>query len=177
MSYGELSSEQSAIVSGLVRCSDVHDLGAGDLTLSRKLLRLGARKVIAVDKEPAPPRVPKGVEYIQSHFDIFQPASIDIAFVSWPVNWATDIEPLVSMANIAIYLGKNTDGTVSGTPKLALAMLKRKLLVYRPDAKNTLIVTRKDRGVFRKPTGEELGMLDRNTIYSAATATWAAKVL
>ena len=52
--WGQFSSDQAAVVSGLIRGQHVSDLGAGDLVGSLELVELGARMVSAFDRNPMP---------------------------------------------------------------------------------------------------------------------------
>jgi hypothetical protein len=121
-------------LANVVKGKIVHDLGAGDLELSRELLILGAREVYAIDKEPRPkPRPwPKHLHYKQDYFANIN-RRLDIAFLSWPINHDVNLFPLVTTAGIVAYLGKNTDGSMCGTPRLFEVMVRRELLAYVPD--------------------------------------------
>lgn len=48
-SFGKLSAAQAEIVSRVVRGRTVHDIGAGEHALSRQLIDLGAREVVAIE--------------------------------------------------------------------------------------------------------------------------------
>lgn len=48
-SFGRLNPKQRQVVSSFVRGRTVHDVGAGELALSRQLAALGAREVIAIE--------------------------------------------------------------------------------------------------------------------------------
>ncbi len=163
--FGKLSAQQRQALAPFVSGQVVHDLGAGDLRLSRELLKLGAKQVIAVDKEPML-NPPEGVETLRASFaeahSLLLDTPIDVAFLSWPANYNTLIEPLLEMAKTVIYLGKNTDGTACGTPRLYRSFLQRELLWSEPHTNNSLIVMGGKIHVDapRLPTGEELAGLE-----------------
>jgi hypothetical protein len=139
MPYGTLTDQQASLVEGLVRGQVVYDLGAGDLYLTCELLRLGATKVIAIEKEDLHFNgVPDEIEYRKMLFRDVQDDPIEVAFVSWPSNYDNGLLPLLRRSQVVIYLGKNTDGTACGTPELFRYLLKRKAEGL-PHRKNTLI--------------------------------------
>lgn len=154
MSLASISLEQRTALREAVAGRLVHDLGAGDLKLSSKVLQLGAAHVVAVDKEDCPRRVPHGITYRKCLFKDFQDP-IDVAFLAWPDNHNTGVTPLVMRARRVVYLGKNTDGTMCGTGDLFIALLRRALLAYVPHRANTLIVCGDFLPAPREPTGEE----------------------
>jgi hypothetical protein len=139
MPYGTLTSEQEKLVERFVRGQVVYDLGAGDLYLTCELLRLGAVRVIAIDKEDFRRYgIPDEVVYRKMLFRDVKETSIDTAFVSWPSNYDNGLLPLLRRSKTIIYLGKNTDGTACGIPSMFRYLLKRKAECI-PDRKNTLI--------------------------------------
>jgi hypothetical protein len=155
MPYGALNQAQAQVVERFVRGQVVYDFGAANLYVSCELLRLGASKVIAIDKEPVRFRgIPKGIEFRQVLFRDVLDDPIDIAFVSWPPNYDTGLIPILRRARIILYLGKNTDGTACGTPDMFQYLLKRKA-EYIPDRHNTLICYTDFLRVAREPLPEE----------------------
>ena len=163
MSHGKLSSAQARIVAAFVKDELVHDLGAGDLELARQLIALGARGVVAVDKNPTHKRVPL-VRQVASHFHAFE-EPIEVAFVSWPVNWQDlGVVGLVKRAPLVIYLGTNMDGIACGTGELYWDLSKREVLAHEPHPKNTLIVYG-HRSVTRDPLPEEIAGMDPTRLY------------
>lgn len=149
---GALNEEQCERLAPFVKGKVVLDLGAGDLSLSRVLVQMGA-KVVAVDKEDPGVVVP-GVRFVRSYFhDLRERAPV--AFVSWPVNWHSDIVPILVASTTVIYLGKNTDGTACGDPNLWEHLRAREVLAYVPDRRNTMAIYGPN-FVERDPTGEEL---------------------
>lgn len=167
MPYGTLNPAQRKAVRKAVKGLVVHDLGAGDLALSRELLRLGASKVIAVDKNDMPDP-PPGIQTVKVRFeglDALQGdfAVPDVAFVSWPLNRVdVGLLNLCIRARRIIYLGCNTGGTACGFPELFGLFRLREVLAYAPDRQNTLAVYEGTRDTFREPLGEELAGMQIN---------------
>jgi len=147
MSYGTLNAAQEECLKKLVVGKIVYDLGAGDLVLAHKLIELGA-KVIAVEKEnffidnaltPNPTmQASLEIEVRQQYFQDMDD-DIDIAFVSWPDNYDNGLLPILKRTKTIIYLGKNTDMSMCGTPALFRYLLTRKIEEHVPARPNTLI--------------------------------------
>ncbi len=168
MSFGRLCQKQYDAVKRAIYLRTVHDLGAGDLELSYKLIQAGAfwkdRKskvaVFAVDKEPMsePSCIegPYGIVNIKTVQTTFEQYSVkigkrgshndwrpllDTVFISWPVNYfVPGLCELVREARQVIYLGSNTGGNACGFPELFREFLKRRIVSYVPEETNTLIV-------------------------------------
>lgn len=164
MGYGYLNDKQYETVSKYVRDRHVHDLGAGDMRLSIEIASMGARSVVAVDKEPIESgyqKLSRKVRVVKSLYQDYLGA-IDIAFVSWPSNWETPgLLGCLERAQLVIYLGKNTEGTICGTPGFYEHLRRRKLLEYVPVRKNTLIIvgnmlSRKRAATFEEKAGMDL---------------------
>lgn len=140
MAFGALTDKQAGVVAEIVVGREIHDLGAGDLTLAYDLIQLGARSVVCIDKEPMPPSTSPAVSTLQSYFNAVR-AEPDIAFLSWPVNrYDPGRDNLICRSRIVIYLGKNTDGSSCGNPVMFRLLARRELLAYVPARKNTLII-------------------------------------
>lgn len=169
-SFGHLNDRQAAVVKRFVAGKEVHDLGAGELVLSRKLVDLGARSVFAIDPTiQEPGRLPYPYENIYAAKTGFKTMGrmerierrgaragllnygvrpVRVAFLSWPspedskfrAHSDYSILALVRRAPIVIYLGKNTDGTMCGSTRLYAHFARRTVLAHEPDRKNTLIV-------------------------------------
>ncbi len=165
MPYGRLSLDQRKTLAKFVRGKIVHDLGAGDLTLSHELLKLGAAEVYAIDKDPKPSSaLPSRLHYKREYFHNVK-SRMDTVFLSWPANYDTNVVPLVQQAGTVIYLGCNTGGSMCGTPELFKAMILRELLAYEPHRENSLVIVGKVTGAPRLPTGEELAGLNVMSSY------------
>lgn len=178
MGYGAFNEAQRQAIRGYVRGRVVHDLGAGDLTLSRELLRLGARRVIAHDKcfnVGARSKSLKDVrwgwstrqkncplELRQGYFQDYVGRPPRLALLSWPVNYdGIGLAELVERIPTVMYLGTNVGGSACGGDDLWEHLRRREVLTYVADRKNTLIIyggAVKD----RPPHGEELAALSRS---------------
>lgn len=155
MPYGDLNQDQELLVKRFVQGQVVHDLGAGDLYLSCELLRLGASKVIAIDKNPIQFKdIPAEIEYRLTTFQSILDDPIQVAFLSWPPNFDTGLGSILRRSQVILYLGKNTDGTACGTPEMFQYLLRRKA-EYLPDRHNTLICYTDFMKVEREPLPEE----------------------
>lgn len=156
--HGCLSPAQSEALIPFIRGRSVVDLGAGEGDLSEWLAENGAAKVVAVDKTPPGPGsyLHPAIYCVTGRFDALSDLVPDIAFVSWPVNQQqSGLFRILRNARMVIYLGKNTDGSSCGHPDMFEDMLRRELLVYLPERRNSLIVAGKSIPRPRKPTGEE----------------------
>lgn len=164
MSWGRLTKEQSSLLVPFILGKTVHDLGAGDLTLSKALISLGAGRVVAVEKDldPIPKTIPSGIEVVHSLFRNFSD-SIEIAFVSWPVVHETGLNGLTERSPLVIYLGKNYDGMSCGNRGFWRGVGKREILASVPDVRNTLILYGPER-VERAPHPEEVAATDASAI-------------
>lgn len=155
-SYGRLSDDQTAVLAKRIEDRVVHDLGAGHCALALRLARLGAKKVIAVDKKPMPTVDDPRVETRQGFYGSVATDTIDVGFVSWPeTKESIVLLQLLQHAVSVVYLGKNTDSTACGWPALFKSFLDRKVLAYVPERPNTLIVYGEKLKRPRKPRGEE----------------------
>lgn len=159
---GTLSERQEEVVAGFVAGKIVHDLGAGDLQLAHRLLVLGATQVIAVDKERCTTVTPQ-ITCVRATFDEWlsrRESPADVIFLSYPINHRLlALLQLVEEARLVVYLGKNTDGTVCGWPGLFAHFLRRDLLAYVPERRNSLAVYGGHLESYRHPKGEELAGL------------------
>lgn len=138
--YGGLSEAQEKALAALVAGRVVTDLGAGDCEYARKLLDLGAQRVVAVDKAFYHGWTDPRVELVERYFRHFED-DIDLAFVAWPVNWPTPgLVPAMERASQVVYLGKTTDGSMCGWDGFWRHLWGRSVLSYHPAATNSLVV-------------------------------------
>jgi hypothetical protein len=158
--FWHLTVEQEHALKAAVQGKVIHDLGAGDLSLSKEMIRFGARKVIAVEKELQEFPVPFSHKLfpVSCYFHDYK-APIATAVVSWPVNWETKLVPLLERAKSIVYLGKNTDGSMCGTAEMFRHFLTRSLCAYVPSVENTLMVYGDKLDTVRTPRGEEAAAL------------------
>ena len=145
MPYGLLTPEMETALQPFVEGQDVWDLGAGDLTYTKRLLKLGADHVWAVDKCEPLSDVPRKATYIESYFQALleKPPPMNIVFLSWPFNASGAVRGLtglVERAPTVIYLGHNLDGTCCGVGPLWDNLTQRKVLAHVPHPRNSLIV-------------------------------------
>jgi hypothetical protein len=154
--WGSLNTKQHAIVASYVAGKTVHDLGAGDLKLSKILADMGA-DVVAVEPntECFPAQLPKNIKIVPSYFNNFR-GPVDMAFMSWPSTHTTGVDRIVKKSRIVIYLGTNMNGTACGYLELWDMLCKREILDISVDRKNTLIVYG-PQAVKRDPVPEEQG--------------------
>lgn len=144
---GHLSSDQAMLLAPFVeRAVVVYDLGAMGGYLSRWMLDLGARFVVAVDKDPICPVSLNGrIEWHRATFREYlqrAPARIPLALVSWPVPHAPTpgLAELCARAEVVAYLGKNTGGLACGSPELFAHLTRRPVLAHARDPHNDLII-------------------------------------
>jgi hypothetical protein len=142
-----LDARQGAEVARLVQGRKVWDLGAGSGQLAAWLCDQGAAAVEAVDRDYAPPRcapglVRPGLSFTAGRFDSWEPAfSADVAFLSWPVNWAVSgLVQCLRRVPTCIYVGLNQRVSACGGPDLWSALLCRELLLDIPGKWGNLLV-------------------------------------
>ena len=144
MSTGLLTKEQKEAIKPYLKGLKVLDVGAGDLDLAYELRRLGADRIIALDKEELPRPRSVRIETVQARFTSYTPPDdVTTAFVSWPINnesASVGIIKIIREIAIVIYLGSNTSSSMCGTPTLFEVLTTRPVLVHIPDRRNTLIV-------------------------------------
>lgn len=139
--FGELSNNQLQKLQPYIKDKVIYDLGAGTGEHSAILAKLGAKQVVAIDKEPIRiSRNPKILK-IEKSFDEVNVENIEIAFLSYPANYQTNgLLSLLKKSDQIIYLGRNTGGTACGTVDLFEYFLHRKLIDYISEYRNTLII-------------------------------------
>lgn len=165
MGFGSLSSAQQETLKPYLKDFLVHDLGAGNLQLSEELVRLGAKRVVALDKEPYRGTPPTGVYPLTGYFQDYH-GLIRTAFVSWPRNtFDFGLVRLIERTHFVLYLGKNTDGTACGFPQFWDVLRKREVLAHMPDRANTLIVYGLKK-IDRPILPEEYAALYQDHVYS-----------
>ena len=164
MSYGSMSDAQCEAFKPFVIGKTIHDLGSGDGVLALLMAQIGAKKVIAVDKQdfPRAAKFAAQIEFRSTLFEDFN-ESVETIFLSWPDNHPLEgLLPLVTQAKTVIYLGKNTDGSVCGWPELFKEFSGREILKHLPERKNTLTIYGPTR-LNRPMTGEEFAAINMFT--------------
>jgi hypothetical protein len=186
MSFGQLNRSQIHALRPLIRGQVVHDLGCGDRQLAKQLAALGAKTVVAVDKEPYGYCLRSDVITVEESFERYlrMRPTIDVAFVSWPATGPLSFEGigspvyallgLVISAARVVYLGKNTDGIICGHPHLFRHLARRPLLAHVPDEWNTLLVYGSG-VVTREPVLEEQAGMDMSRVYRSVPAKCPAE--
>lgn len=149
-----------AQVASLVRGRRVFDLGSGNGTLARWLVKVGkAAHVTAIDRSPDGKYSNKRLTQVIGYFDnVDLPERINVGFVSWPSNrHLSGLVPILERCDVVIYLGCNDKTTMCGFPALFRHMLGRKLIAFLPDSRNSMVVVgeRLPEGDTRIPTPEE----------------------
>ena len=194
--YGRLTDAQTKALGRFVEGKEVYDLGCGpNAPHARRLLDLGARHVVGVDREiasmdlglspdPLDETDPRVTRLCAIFFQVLEEVtSIEVAFVSWPTNGPYDagLVPILAKAEVVVYLGCNFDGTSCGTPDLFKHLLSRELLAVGPDKLNSMIVVGKrlksPTARPRKATPEEIAGLETyepaSKVRTYSRADWA----
>lgn len=173
LSMGKLTDEQEAVLRQFVMGFNIHDIGAGQLGMAKKLQELGAHTVTAVDKiyshHPVVSPHPS-ITLVGEYFDEYANHGhfIDVAFVSWPEAYGQDrIVDLLRGARIVIYLGSNFDGTACGSEAMFQYLSQRNVLALVPHRWNSLIVYGNEYPVQRRLVPEEYAALHRDRDYFA----------
>ena len=187
MANGELLPEMEPVIADIVRGMEVYDLGAGDLTYAKRLLQLGADRIVAVDKEGFCPSRFRGraIHAVRTYFQDVQvpPGGIEVAWVSWPCNRPLPgLTRLLAASARVIYMGCNTGGSCCGELPLWDHLTRRRILAHVPHMRNSLIVygdpLPEDE---RRPlVGEELAYISGEMMSfdrAQATATEVANVI
>jgi len=143
--YGRLTPVMEPLIAEIIHGKEVWDLGAGDLDHAKHLLRLGADRVMAVDKEGFSASKFRGtaIHPIHSYFqDVIPPAQgIEVAFVSWPANnRLPGLTDLLRASRVVIYLGNNTGGAACGGLEMFDHLTRRKVVFHLPERRNSLII-------------------------------------
>ena len=155
-----LSEDQIRQLEPFVKDQSILDLGAAQLEGSELLVELGARDVLAVDRNrmPAPSssRITTRVELFHN-LEETRP----VVLASWIVNWQVNIEHHLEAAECIISISKNTDGSSCGYQQMWELLRRREVLLHLPERQNTLTVYGPEL-VDRAPTGEEVAALARH---------------
>lgn len=177
--YGKLTTAMEHAIDSYVKGKRVFDMGAGDMTHSKQLLKMGAMDVIAIDSNFAGQKSPdKRIKQFEGNFfgyltdGEYKSYGHCVAFISWPANHKMDgLLELLQPFKTIIYLGKNTDGSACAWPGFFREMMLRPVIEHVPFKRNTLIVWgEQDERLFmnpnRKPMLEELAGFDHSKQYN-----------
>jgi hypothetical protein len=164
VSYGEIIDEMQEVLTPLVDGKTVYDLGAGDLVHSHLLVRLGAERVIAIDKAPMPKPRCSEVSRLQGQFgDLPVPAHIDVAFLAWPQTYPLPgLLDWLDAADRVIYVGHNFDGDYCGSPELFFYLTRRALMEEVLGRRNTMLVLGDRLAETRPMTADEAAHFSRH---------------
>lgn len=162
--FGRISEDMETTLRHYVEGQVVWDLGAGHLIHAKHLLRLGAVRIMAVDKEGFRASLYRGFNIVPirnyyANMDLTE--DFEVVFLSWPTN--THLGGLVSIlerAQVVIYLGCNTGGSCCGWSGLFRHFRDREVLATHTIRQNTMTVYGPEPTPPRPPTGEEWVMLN-----------------
>jgi hypothetical protein len=171
--YGHLTAEMIQTITPFIQNRTVWDLGAGTLWHAQQLLKMGAKEIIAVEKEPIHDLHPK-VHVVNSYFSrrLIPPEGIPVAYLSWPVNYRNpELIEMLKQSGIIIYLGSNMDGSVCGDIDLFRHVTTRTILAHHEHPHNTLTIYGSVLTKPRQQTPEEWAALNPYRIWNLVEAT------
>lgn len=159
MTFGFIAKEFESPLKEIVKGKTVLDLGAGDLVVANQLLRLGAKHIVAVDRDGFNGRHYARMEFHHMYFDQFMAMKKrpkwDVLFMSWPCNWdLPGVQQLLDVSKKIVIISKCTDGSMCGTPKLWRYLSELEVMWCIPHPKNVLTIYN-NKEEKRKLTGEE----------------------
>ena len=163
--YGTFPLVFEPVIAPFVADRVVVDLGSGYGERARILERLGAR-VVKIDKDEDIPGVIHG--YFESMIEEIEKMQPDVIHLAWPTaNLGRRATDVFDLAPVLIYVGKNTEGSVCGTPAMFRYLAHRVVLAYEPTRANVLIVYgRTQREPRRMLHYEEAAGIERATVWS-----------
>jgi hypothetical protein len=177
--WGELRPEWIALIEPFIRGQEVWAMGCGSKTEPSQflqpsheigfLLRLGAAKIYAVDKdfdrfpcsayERSVFRYDDAVTLIRSTYAKFQAFPLDgkipVLFTKFPPQYRLQWLHLLQLAEVIVYVGFNNEATACGDKDFWLHVAERQVLVSAEGAKSNLIVYGKPGVVSSTPRPKE----------------------
>lgn len=164
--YAGLDESGRRLLAAFCRGRRVTDLGAGRGELSRLMVELGAREVVAVDRLEVPPA--PGVSVRQERFERLKEAGLPRRLlVSWPINDHTVVlscalENFLRSAEEILYIGRNeAEGfTVCGWPGLWRELLRRRVLAHTDIPGHNAVIRYGARGPAPRCNGQLLSEED-----------------
>lgn len=132
-----LSHSQTELFRSLVEGKVVWDLFCGSGLLAAFAARLGATKVVGIDKADWPGwhryRSLENLDLVRAYLDGYDPDPdvADVSVLSWPPNSPVSIPGLrryLARSGQIIYFGQNDGCTQCGTPELWAHFLHRELM-------------------------------------------------
>lgn len=168
MPFGKITPLFAERISPHIRGKKVYDLGSGDdLSLACALIDLGAKEVVAIDTYAPMQLSTYPVRYVRNYFENVEGEDVEIAFISWPSNRASDgLLKLIEPAKIIIYLGTCMDGTMCGSPELYRYLSTREVFACEPHRANTLIIYGHELPDERVLLPEEHAGIDHSRVHS-----------
>jgi hypothetical protein len=166
-SWGRLSDAQADVLREHVAGRAVADLGAGTMVLAKRMIALGAARVLAIDCAfervfgPAFEHLP--ISMHRGRFadceTIIREHGARVALLSWPSNYHTGVARILPLFDVVAYLGSNVDGTACGDASMWRNLRGREVLADLPDRANTLTIYGRPSADPRPSTGEEIAVL------------------
>lgn len=154
-----------------VEGKNVWDLGCGDLTHAIRLLAAGAARVTGVD---AVNRVEDGVlddprvEFREEYLDFLDEVDtrdMEVAYCSWPHQYGCALREITDRVPCVIFIGKNSDGTVCGDRDMWDSLVRRRVLLYEPSRRESLMVYGRE-DADRPLLPDELAALNHERIWN-----------
>ena len=172
--YGRFTEKQQDILRAHVEGARVLYPGSGWGQKAEVLIGLGVDHVTCIEKEQTcfsknpiyrHKKVTAVRDYIEELDDeVFE--GKEVLLLSWvqPYRFPATAEIFGRFDGIPkiVYLGKNTDGTLCGSPSLYSYLVTREVLHYVPARENTMIIYG-DAKVLREPYPEEAAGLGSNS--------------
>ena len=160
MTFGFIAKEFEKPLKEAIKGKTVLDLGAGDLEIAKALLELGAKHIVAVDRDGFGRKYHPKIDTHHMYFDQFMTMKKrpkwDVLFMSWPCNWdLPGVQQLLDVSKKIIIISKCTDGSMCGTPKLWRYLSELEVVWCIPHPKNVLTIYNNKTVEKRPLTGEE----------------------
>lgn len=162
MPFGNITNEMWGAIAPYLANRTVWDLGAGDLSHAKTMLKLGAKNIVAIDKDLSVSETNPRIILKKEYFANVTPPldGIGTAFVCWPQNYINrGLLDILEMSNVVIYIGSNTDGSACAWPGFFKHLLKRELLAHIPRKENSLLIVGRSSQEPRAETPEEYAAL------------------
>ena len=176
--FGLVTNEMELTLRHYIERRTVWDLGAGNLVHAKTRLQLGAKQVVAIDKNEFRPSLSQGfnIQTIQSRYSDLAPPDIDVAWLSWPSNTTLDgLLGILERSHLVIYLGCNTGGSACGWPGLFKHFRTREVLANHASRQNTMTVYGSSSSLGRPTTSEEWVMCNGQPFVSFEEAEQQAR--
>lgn len=144
MGYWSLTEEQEQALIPHIKDQVVFDMGAGDLSLSHKLIEFGAKRVFSIDtKITGAVQDPRIIPCTGTFMELYELTikNPDFVFVgSWLINRRTSAVLYMLQATKIVLLANQFDGTACGHIREYRLTSKLELFEYIPDRANCLLI-------------------------------------